>query len=78
MQLAINQDWHRFKDVKEDTIEECSKFGKVLNCKVDKESKSGMVYLEFSNEEEAKVAAEKMHGRWFAKRRIISKYVPGM
>ncbi len=32
-------------DVKEDTIEECSKFGKVLNCKVDKESKSGMVYV---------------------------------
>jgi hypothetical protein len=38
-------------DIQEDVTEECSKYGKVLQCHVVRDSPSGLVYLRFESSE---------------------------
>jgi RNA recognition motif-containing protein len=61
-------------DIKEDTIAECSKFGKVLHCAVEKESK-GFVFLCFADLQAAQAAAENLHGRWFGQRMLQVEFM---
>jgi hypothetical protein len=61
-------------DIKEDTIAECSKFGKVLHCAVEKESK-GFVYLCFGDLQAAQAAADSLHGRWFGQRMLQVEFM---
>merc|ERR1719443_2900304 len=60
-------------DIKDDTEEECAKYGRVLHCSVDKNS-DGHVFLCFDTAAHAELAAKALHGRWFAKKQITAEY----
>lgn len=66
-------DWDM--DIKDDTEQECSKFGSVLHCHVEKQQPGGIVYVLFGTAEGASKAANHLHGRWFAGRTITIAYL---
>ena len=53
---------------------ECAKLGTVLYCAADKWS-NGFVYLKMLADSEAARVLEVMHGRYFAKNKILASYV---
>lgn len=62
-------------DIKEDTSEECSRFGEVRHCYVEPHEPGGLVYLAFGAMDGAAAAAAHLNGRWFAGRTITVEYV---
>jgi len=63
------------EDIREETVEECNKFGKVFLCKVDQKSLEGKVFIEFDSEEGAQRAFSKLNGRWFDKRQLAVQFI---
>lgn len=63
-------------DIKEDVSDECSRFGTVLACHVEKVKRGGLVFLKFAAADHAQRAASSLHGRYFAKRMITVSYFP--
>jgi RNA recognition motif-containing protein len=66
-------DWP--SDIREDVIEECSKYGQVLHCYVEKDS-MGHVYVKFETANAAQGAHSSLNGRWFAGKQISVEYLP--
>jgi len=62
------------KDIKEDVEEECSNYGPIVHCFVDKYSK-GFVYIKFAVEEAAVVAVNQLNGRWFSGKMLSANYL---
>lgn len=62
-------------DIREDVKAECDKYGKVLHIHVDAVSSRGLVHILFAASDGARLAAESLHGRWFAGRLISVSYV---
>uniref|UniRef100_A0A6A7FZR4 RNA-binding protein 39 isoform X1 n=1 Tax=Hirondellea gigas TaxID=1518452 RepID=A0A6A7FZR4_9CRUS len=62
------------KEIRDDVKDECSKFGRVLHCAVDKKS-LGHVYLKFEGIHAAQKAVAALNGRWFAQKQIVASYV---
>lgn len=62
-------------DIALDVKDECSKYGQVLHCKVDKNS-LGHVYLKFSTVNAAQQAQMALNGRWFAQKQISATFLP--
>ena len=54
------------QEIKEDVVEECSKYGTVEHCHVEKHKPGGLVFLKFSTMESAVKAAVELNGRFFA------------
>lgn len=67
-------DWDA--DIKDDVLEECTKYGQVYHIHVDKSSTQGAVYVKCSSPEGAANASRALHGRWFAGKQIIARAVP--
>ena len=68
------ESWH--EDIRLDLEEECrSSFGNLVGVKVDRRDPAGVAYVAFGDAASAQRAMAKMHGRWFAKRRIEAAYV---
>ena len=65
-------DWDA--DIREDVSEECSKFGRVLSCYVEKRKPGGLVYMMFDSIQTSMAAAASLHGRFFAGRMITVTY----
>lgn len=63
------------QEIKNDTAEECTKFGSVVHCAVDMNS-SGHVYLKFGSIPAAQNAINALNNRWFASRMITAVFVP--
>ena len=63
-------------EIKEDFLEECSKFGKIEHAKVMHLEPGGKIYATFSTIEDAKACAENLAGRWFDKRQLYVEYMP--
>ncbi|XP_068639259.1 uncharacterized protein [Aristolochia californica] len=61
-------------EIKEDVLEECSKFGMVHHIHVDKNS-DGHVYLRFDAATSALSAQRALHGRWFAGKQISATFM---
>jgi len=59
--------------IQEDTRDECSKYGPVVHCHVDAESR-GFVYLKFATTEAAQAAQRALHGRWYANKQIVATF----
>ena len=53
-------------DVRDDVIEECSRYGGVLHVFVDKKSPDGNVYVKCASIQAAVNSVQSLHGRWFA------------
>ncbi|XP_020609509.1 RNA-binding protein 39-like isoform X2 [Orbicella faveolata] len=67
-------DWDA--DIRDDVLEECTKYGYVYHIHVDKASNQGAVYVKCSNAEVAASASKALHGRWFAGKQIIARAIP--
>jgi len=63
-----------FSEIAEDVRSEVSKLGTVIHCAADKWS-NGFVYCKLLAHQEAARVRAAMHGRYFAKNRIICEYV---
>merc|ERR1719412_2250865 len=59
-------------DIREDVMEEVSKYGTLRHIYVDKVSKEGLVYLKFSAPDHAgaKATFDALNGRWFGQNQI--------
>jgi len=64
-----------FDELADDVRGECAKLGTVLFCTADKWS-NGFVYIKMLANAEAARVLELMHGRYFAKNKILASYVP--
>ncbi|XP_015747271.1 PREDICTED: RNA-binding protein 39-like isoform X1 [Acropora digitifera] len=73
-QKEKDPDWDA--DIRDDVLEECTKYGQVYHIHVDKSSNQGAVYVKCSNAEVAASASKALHGRWFAGKQIIARAVP--
>jgi len=62
-------------DIQEDVTEECSKFGPVMHCSVDRNS-MGHVYIKMHTIDAATKAMANLHGRWFGGKAVTAEYVP--
>jgi RNA-binding protein 39 len=62
-------------DVREDVMEECSKFGKVDHCYVEKSKPGGLVFVRFVKTDASTSAARSLNGRFFAGRMITVTYL---
>lgn len=62
-------------DIKEDVMEECSKYGKVNHVHIENKIPGGFVYLRFAAVEAASEAARNLNGRFFAGKMITVSYV---
>lgn len=63
------------REIVEDTEEECRRFGQVLRVLIPRNgSGAGMVFVEYANVEEAKLAAKSLGGRKFAERTVAADF----
>eukprot|EP00026_Physarum_polycephalum_P006305 Phypoly_transcript_06347.p1 GENE.Phypoly_transcript_06347~~Phypoly_transcript_06347.p1 ORF type:complete len:292 (+),score=44.19 Phypoly_transcript_06347:904-1779(+) len=62
-------------DIRDDVIEECSKYGTVVHAFVDKDTQ-GHVYLKFTNIDGAQKASNALNHRWFAGKMITAENIP--
>ncbi len=67
-----------YAEVIDETREECSRFGKVINCiaPTAPESAVGKMFIEMSNEDEAKALLCALKGRTFDSRIVDAKFYP--
>lgn len=65
-------DWE--DDIRDEVLEECSKYGPVVHIAVDANSK-GLVYVKFQSIDGAVKAQKVMHGRFFAAKMITVEYL---
>ena len=62
-------------EIKEEFLDECSKFGKIEHAKVMHNEPGGKIYATFADLEGAKKCAENLAGRWFDKRQLRVDYM---
>ena len=58
-----SKDWHL--DIRDDVIEKCAQFGKVVHIHVDQTDPKGNVYVKCDSVATAVASVNEMHGRWF-------------
>lgn len=63
-------------DIRDDVLDECSKFGPIVHIHVDKASPQGIVYVKCYTPDIAVKASKALHGRWFAGKQIIAAPIP--
>eukprot|EP00543_Licmophora_paradoxa_P008457 CAMPEP_0202445466 /NCGR_PEP_ID=MMETSP1360-20130828/4290_1 /ASSEMBLY_ACC=CAM_ASM_000848 /TAXON_ID=515479 /ORGANISM="Licmophora paradoxa, Strain CCMP2313" /LENGTH=425 /DNA_ID=CAMNT_0049061753 /DNA_START=72 /DNA_END=1349 /DNA_ORIENTATION=+ len=70
------QDENEYQDILEDTTEECSQFGSLLNVIIPKPGQVGVtkIFLEYATLEEAAKAIQGLAGRTFDGRRVEATY----
>lgn len=68
-------DPHWELDIRDDVLEECSKYGSVVHIYVDKSSK-GNVYVKTKSTEAAQSACKALHGRFFAGKMVTAHFMP--
>jgi RNA-binding protein 39 len=64
LERETEQNWDL--DIKEDVMEECSKYGRVEQCIIEKRRPGGFVYIQFSSVDAATKAIAGLNGRFFA------------
>jgi len=62
-------------EIKDDFLDECSKFGNIVHAKVMHKEAGGKIYATFADLEGAKNCAENLAGRWFDKRQLRVDYM---
>merc|ERR1719379_2074666 len=54
-----------FDEIREDTHDECTKFGRVLHVTVDPRGTTGLIYVLYENPQQRAAAEMALNGRWF-------------
>merc|ERR1711957_804659 len=61
-----------YDEMREDTHDECAKFGKVLHVTVDPRGASGLIYVLYETPQQRMAAELALNGRWFEGKKIIA------
>mmetsp|Transcript_21342 Transcript_21342/g.27716 ORF Transcript_21342/g.27716 Transcript_21342/m.27716 type:complete len:261 (+) Transcript_21342:159-941(+) len=74
------EDDETYEEIVEDTKEECEKYGTVQSLQIPRPKDGphgiGLVFVQFSNEGEAKKAIDALKGRTFAGNKVEAKFFP--
>jgi len=63
------------EDIRLDFVDECSKWGKILDVQVMHKEQGGKIYASFENSSQAQTCASNLAGRWFDKRQLRVEFV---
>jgi len=61
-----------YEEIREDTHDECTKFGKVLHVTVDPRGSTGLIYVLYETPRERQAAEMALNGRWFEGKKIAA------
>lgn len=61
-----------YEEIREDTHDECMKFGKVLHVTVDPRGATGLIYILYENPSQRQAAEMALNGRWFEGKKILA------
>lgn len=70
--VNLRKDPRFYEEIREDTHDECAKFGKVLHVTVDPRGSTGLIYLLYENPQQRVAAEMALNGRWFEGKKIIA------
>jgi RNA-binding protein 39 len=70
--VNLQKDPRFYEEIREDTNEECSKFGKVLHVTVDPRGSTGLIYVLYENPGQRQAAELALNGRWFEGKKIMA------
>lgn len=62
-----------WKDLEEDIVDECKKYGPVEHCKIARNSAQQSVYLKFADDNGAEGCMQELHGRLFAGKSVVAE-----
>jgi len=62
-----------YNELREDTHEECSNFGKVVHVTVDPRGATGLIYILFEAAQMRSAAEMSLNGRWFEGKKILAE-----
>lgn len=72
MGVNLSKEPRFYEEIREDTHEECSKFGKVLHVTVDPRGASGLIYVLYESPGQRQAAELALNGRWFEGKKILA------
>jgi len=61
-----------YEEIREDTHDECSKFGRVLHVTVDPRGPVGLIYILYETPRQREAAENALNGRWFEGKKIAA------
>jgi len=64
-----------YEEIREDTHDECARFGKVLHVTVDPRGSDGLIYVLYESAVNRSAAERGLNGRWFEGKQIIGKAI---
>uniref|UniRef100_A0A7S2PQ13 RRM domain-containing protein n=1 Tax=Zooxanthella nutricula TaxID=1333877 RepID=A0A7S2PQ13_9DINO len=70
--VDIKKDPRFYEEMREDTHDECTKFGKVLHITVDPRGSAGLIYVLYETPQERTAAELALNGRWFEGKKIAA------
>lgn len=70
--VDLGKDPKFYEEIREDTHEECSKFGKVLHVTVDPRGATGLIYVLYEVAQMRQAAELALNGRWFEGKKIMA------
>lgn len=73
--VDLKRDPKFYEDIREDTREECSKFGKVLQVTVDPRGAVGLIYVLFESPHHRLAGELALNGRWFEGKKILASNI---
>lgn len=70
--VDLEKDPKFYEEIREDTHDECAKFGRVLHVTVDPRGSTGLIYVLFEVPSQRQAAEVALNGRWFEGKKIIA------
>eukprot|EP00933_Yihiella_yeosuensis_P071473 TRINITY_DN79679_c0_g1_i1.p1 TRINITY_DN79679_c0_g1~~TRINITY_DN79679_c0_g1_i1.p1 ORF type:complete len:465 (+),score=96.31 TRINITY_DN79679_c0_g1_i1:143-1537(+) len=64
-----------YDEIRDDTYQECSKFGKVVHCTVDPRGSVGLIYVLYETPQQRVSGEMALNGRWFEGKKIIAQAI---
>merc|ERR1711957_91861 len=69
--VDLGKDPRFYEEIREDTHDECNKFGKVLHVTVDPRGSTGLIYVLYETPAMRLAAETALNGRWFEGKKIM-------
>mmetsp|Transcript_76322 Transcript_76322/g.223793 ORF Transcript_76322/g.223793 Transcript_76322/m.223793 type:complete len:478 (-) Transcript_76322:49-1482(-) len=70
--VNLRKDPRFYEEIREDTHDECAKFGKVLHVTVDPRGATGLIYVLYETPQQRMAAEMALNGRWFEGKKIVA------
>merc|ERR1712064_22525 len=70
--VNLQKDPKFYEEIREDTHDECAKFGRVLHVTVDPRGSAGLIYILYETPRQREAAELALSGRWFEGKKNIA------